>query len=357
MVHLITGYAGHGHVTAADDALYHAGVCGTGKYVMRTGTMFAASVESSNEIMIGSGDLVNQGRHINIPTNATEKAIINNGTQGKTRRDVIAIRYKQDASTGVESAELIVLQGTAVNTGQTPTRPTLQSGNLYEGDTIDDFPLYEVTLDNLNITAVTNMFALLPTLSGIFNLIYPVGAIYMSTNSVNPANLFGGMWEEIQGRFLLARDGSHAAGTTGGDESVTLTAEQIPAHSHIGGAHTHTGPLHTHEIESHGHTASCGTGGLHNHKVERNKNAASGTARMAAQASQGGYDGNTHLTNQAGEHSHAITIAGSGKLMSNGGGNGNTGSGGEVWTSNTGGGQKHNNMPPYLTVYVWKRTK
>ena len=150
MVHLITGYAGHGHVTAADDALYHAGVCGTGKYVMRTGTMFAASVESSNEITIGSGDLVNQGRHINIPTNATEKATINNGTQGKTRKDVIAIRYKQDASTGVESAELIVLQGASVNTGQTPARPALKSGNLYEGDAIDDFPLYEVTLNNLN---------------------------------------------------------------------------------------------------------------------------------------------------------------------------------------------------------------
>ena len=165
MVHLITGYAGHGHVTAADDALYHSGVCGTGKYVMRTGTMFAASVESSNEITIGSGDLVNQGRHINIPTNATEKATINNGTQGKTRKDVIAIRYKQDASTGVESAELIVLQGTSVNTGQEPARPALKSGNLYEEDTIDDFPLYEVTLNNLNITAVTKLFVLMPTLS------------------------------------------------------------------------------------------------------------------------------------------------------------------------------------------------
>ena len=88
MVHLITGYAGHGHVTAADDALYHAGVCGTGKYVMRTGTMFAASVESSNEITIGSGDLVNQGRHINIPTNATEKAT----TEHRERREKTSLR-------------------------------------------------------------------------------------------------------------------------------------------------------------------------------------------------------------------------------------------------------------------------
>lgn len=354
MVHLITGYAGRGHVTAADDALYHSGVCGIGKYVMRTGTMFAANVESSNEITIGSGDLVNQGRHINIPTNAKEKVTINNGTQGKTRKDIIAIRYKQDASTGVESAELIVLQGDAVNTGQTPARPTLKSGNLYEGDMIDDFPLYEVTLDNLNITTVTSMFAILPTLSGIFELIYPVGAIYMSTNNVNPANLFGGTWEEIQGKFLLARDGNHVAGTTGGAEYVTLTTEQIPAHSHMGGGHTHTGPSHTHTINSHGHTASCASNGAHTHNVDRNKNAASGTARYAAQADKAG---SIHRTSSNGAHTHTITIGGSGTLTSNAAGTGNTGSGGIVATGNTGGGQGHNNMPPYLAVYVWKRTK
>ncbi len=355
MVHLITGYAGRGHVTAADDALYHSGVCGTGKYVMRTGTMFAANVESSNEITIGSGDLVNQGRHINIPTNAKEKVTINNGTQGKTRKDIIAIRYKQDASTGVESAELIVLQGEAVNTGQTPARPTLKSGNLYEGDMIDDFPLYEVTLDNLNITTVTSMFTMLPTLSGIFELIYPVGSIYMSTNSTNPENLFGGTWEEIQGKFLLARDEKHVAGTTGGEENVTLMTEQLPAHNHTGGEHTHTGPSHTHTINSHGHTAACSSNGAHNHAVNRSKIAASGTARMAAQYNSSTKD--TYNTASDGAHKHTITIGGSGQLTSNVAGTGNTGSGGAVATGNTGGGQGHNNMPPYLAVYVWKRTK
>ena len=38
----------------------------------------------------------------------------------------------------------------------------------------------------------------------ILNIIYPVGSIYMSTNSTNPSTLFGGTWKQIKDRFLLA---------------------------------------------------------------------------------------------------------------------------------------------------------
>ena len=53
----------------------------------------------------------------------------------------------------------------------------------------------------------------------------------MSVNSTDPGVLFGGTWERIQDAFLLGA-GSHAAGSTGGSETVTLTVDQIPTHSH-----------------------------------------------------------------------------------------------------------------------------
>ena len=64
---------------------------------------------------------------------------------------------------------------------------------------------------------------------GIFDLIYPVGSIYMSVNNVSPAALFGGTWKQIEDRFLLASGSTFEAGTTGGAESYELDA----THKHI----------------------------------------------------------------------------------------------------------------------------
>lgn len=46
--------------------------------------------------------------------------------------------------------------------------------------------------------------------------IYPVGSVYISINATSPASLFGGSWEQIQDRFLLAAGSTYSAGSTGG---------------------------------------------------------------------------------------------------------------------------------------------
>lgn len=135
--------------------------------------------------------------------------------------------------------------------------------------------------------------------SEILDVIYPVGAIYMSVNSTSPQTLFGGSWEQIQDRFLLAAGSTYSAGSTGG----------AATHYHTTADHT----LTINEIPSHSHTF----------------NNADNESSSSAWAYQ-----NTDRTSSKGQ------------------------------TDATGGGQPHNhgntgsssNLPPYLSVYVWKRT-
>lgn len=58
----------------------------------------------------------------------------------------------------------------------------------------------------------------------IVDLIYPVGSIYMSVNSVSPATLFGGTWEQIKDTFLLSAGDTYASGTSGGNAEHTHDA-------------------------------------------------------------------------------------------------------------------------------------
>ena len=126
----------------------------------------------------------------------------------------------------------------------------------------------------------------------ILDNVYPVGSIYMSVNSTNPKNLFGGTWEQIQGRFLFGMNSSYPAGSTGGEITHALTIDEMPEHNHTIYYPNAGGPY--------------------------------GNANI-------GYpeDSGTNMTWCA-------------EMCK---------------TAPTGGGAAHNNMPPYLSVYIWKRTK
>lgn len=127
--------------------------------------------------------------------------------------------------------------------------------------------------------------------------IYPVGSIYMSVNNVNPSTLFGGTWEQIKDRFLLSAGDTYQGGTTGGEATHKLTVDELPSHAH-----------------RNRYSWANGT---------RNTLCVSGTPISAVT----GKEGYAHVDGDAIDN-----------------------------TAYTGGSQAHNNMPPYLTVYVWKRT-
>lgn len=134
--------------------------------------------------------------------------------------------------------------------------------------------------------------------SQLYSNIYPVGAIYISVSNTNPSTLFGGTWEQIEDRFLLASGSTYAAGTTGGEATVTLNVNQIPSHRHINDYYYPGGDQ----------------------------------AWTSDTASNLSGSGNKYIY-----ISSSVAFHGAQKH------------------NNVGGGQAHNNMPPYLAVYVWKR--
>ncbi len=159
--------------------------------------------------------------------------------------------------------------------------------------------------------------------SSIVDLVYPVGSVYMSVNSTSPATLFGGTWERITGQFLLGATDNGAyggnstasvrAGYTGGEATHKLTSGEsgLPAHHHSM-KHEHTSPRYTIYDYDYGYS-----GGYY------------------LQFPQGGKKGWASSNTQPATSSY----------------NGNTGDNTAASASSS-----HNNMPPYLAVYIWKRT-
>ena len=161
MMHLVTGHAGIEHIKPSDDGAFNAGVVGTGKYVFDLDNKFEYEIVSNNLVKIKDGELVNQGRHANIPVNNYEEVPIENGLQGVKRYDLICARYTKNADTSIESVEMVVIKGTS---SANPSDPACVEGNILEGALIDDFPLYRVRLDGLNIVGVDRLFEVIPSL-------------------------------------------------------------------------------------------------------------------------------------------------------------------------------------------------
>lgn len=126
--------------------------------------------------------------------------------------------------------------------------------------------------------------------------IYPVGSIYLSVESTSPASLFGGSWERIEDRFLLAAGDSYSIGDTGGEATHTLTIGEMPEHAHSIGN-------------------KPGMGGTPQEWFNQ----------WEWYIKDAWYQFNSGTTTLASR------------------------------TQYSGSGNPHNNMPPYYTVYMWKR--
>lgn len=128
----------------------------------------------------------------------------------------------------------------------------------------------------------------------LVDLFYPIGSIYMSTDTTNPQSRFTGTyWLPIYNRFLLGAGDTYKAGTMGGEATHTLTKSEIPSHYH---------------------DEYLGNDG-------------------GSDSAPSGYSGWPNIAYTSNKTWWA------------------TGS----KTSAAGGDGAHNNMPPYLAVYMWRR--
>lgn len=245
----------------------------------------------------------------------------------------------------------------------------------------------------------------------ILNHAYPIGSIYISINDTNPSTLFGGTWERFgKGKTLISVDEDDAdfeeAQKTGGEKEHTLSYTEMPMHNHMAyaasaGAHSHTG--RTDANGTHNHDATTESGGAHTHTATT---ASAGSHRHTGTAASAGahthyFDyrdvygidargrggigsgygtGNFYKTSSAGAHTHSVTTVSAGAhthttTIASGGAHMHTTTiendglhshnfttdeveahTHSVTVNSSGQSNAHNNLQPYITVYMWLRT-
>ncbi len=202
----------------------------------------------------------------------------------------------------------------------------------------------------------------------LLNKVYPVGAIYLSVNSVNPGTLFGGTWEKIKDKFLLSSGDTYSIGSTGGNSSTTLKIANLPSHNHTGTTgnesqgHTHSGTTGNQSANhTHSYSGTTDSDGRHFHKSGHGwHNVTAGSDRHCLSDSMiNGDDWSENITGYAGAHTHTFSGT-TGGISANHTHDFTTGGISahhthSFTTSSVGSAESFSNMPPYLAINVWKR--
>ena len=237
-----------------------------------------------------------------------------NGTFGKVANTLtVQYRYKaQGGSYGSWTTVSATKSNNTYNATATISGLNYQTTYVFQARAVDKLatintdeqarrttPIFDWSKNDFNVNGTLKV-----NNTNIFDLIYPVGSFYISAKSTNPATLFGGTWEQIQGRFLLGRSSSYPVGSMGGEATHTLTESEMPSHK--------------------GHLSSGIAGGA---PYEKGNYKGFLNSDKMTPYSDIGRGWNVYAGNEMHPASEAV-----------------------------GGGQAHNNMPPYLSVYIWKRT-
>ena len=150
----------------------------------------------------------------------------------------------------------------------------------------------------------------------LIDYIYPVGSIYLSVNSTNPSTLFGGTWTQLKDRFLLSAGSTYSNGATGGSATHKLSVAEMPKHAH-------DTPFFN-NMANNGEMKSDFEG-----VFGKGMTANAAKSLMGKTSVMEMWWVNQTNTAEGNEYSYL--------------------------TSSKGDTAAHNNMPPYLVVFMWKR--
>lgn len=162
---IVSGKTGSPHVTSQQFRQILEGTIGQGSCILTSGENLEPELTSNNLLKIRSGIMAHHGNVSAVKIGTYDEVTITNGTQGMKRKDLVVNRYTRNKETGIETGEWLYIMGTP--TSGTPTVPGYTQGNLQEGDLVDDCPVFEITLDGINVTEVKKLLEVLPSMATI----------------------------------------------------------------------------------------------------------------------------------------------------------------------------------------------
>lgn len=196
------------HIYAEDDAAIYKAIFG-GDGVSTIGQACKATVLSNNKVRIADGVLCVDGHMARIPYGEYEDCEIMNGQSGKNRNDIIVAKFETTGTGGIDTMTCEVIQGTA---GETAVDPKLTQDDIYEGGKVREYPLYRVKIEGLSITAVEQMFDIIPSNKDLSNKVAELNKdladklgfqMLLNTDEQQIYTMYGGRVKVVSGTVVV----------------------------------------------------------------------------------------------------------------------------------------------------------
>lgn len=185
------------HIYAEDDAAVYQAIFG-GDGVFTIGQACKATVLSNNKVRVADGVVCVGGHMARIPYGEYEDCEIMNGQSRKNRNDIIVAKFETTGTGGIDTMTCEVIQGTA---GETAVDPELTQDDIYAGGKVREYPLYRVKIEGLSITAVEQMFEIIPSNK---DLTEKLGfQMLLNTDAQQIYTMYGGRVKVVSGTKLI----------------------------------------------------------------------------------------------------------------------------------------------------------